>query len=273
MTDFPAEILKQHANETTRHGCEGAYQRAVGDFVSRYVLANVGDLVETLQRYANAPDVPQYLDELTALTLSLDHAAAATEWADRADRDELLSVVDALDIDVPTSGRPGEDATDQATETLRRAVLDALADDADLPETLCEEVGEDPHEIEPLEFWAVDSWLAARLETAGEIVQELCGLHVWGRATSGQAILLDDVICRIYNAFHGDAWKTEPARTAHDQRLRDFGEWTLRVLAEQEDWNGETCATIAGQSLSIRGVGTDDRGLFTYKAPGEESEA
>ena len=50
---------------------------------------------------------------------------------------------------------------------------------------------------EALEFWAVSRWFAEKLAEKGEAVGELFGLNIWGRATSGQAILLDSVIEEI----------------------------------------------------------------------------
>ena len=44
------------------------------------------------------------------------------------------------------------------------------------------------------------SWLAARLEERGEVIErDFYGLTIWGRAGTGQAILLDNVICSIYD--------------------------------------------------------------------------
>lgn len=48
---------------------------------------------------------------------------------------------------------------------------------------------------EPLEHWIVSSWLAGRLKTMGEPIDEdFYGLCLWGRTCSGQAILLDSPI-------------------------------------------------------------------------------
>lgn len=52
----------------------------------------------------------------------------------------------------------------------------------------------EPGYIDALEHWAVSDWLARQLEQRGEMVGEIFGLNVWGRTTSGQAILIDTVI-------------------------------------------------------------------------------
>jgi len=50
---------------------------------------------------------------------------------------------------------------------------------------------------EAYEHWIVSDYLAKKLEEQGEIVGDLYGLTVWGRCTTGQAILLDGVISNI----------------------------------------------------------------------------
>jgi len=47
------------------------------------------------------------------------------------------------------------------------------------------------------EWWAVSSWLAGKLQAEGEVIYEAGLTQVWGRQSSGQAILLDGVISDI----------------------------------------------------------------------------
>lgn len=61
----------------------------------------------------------------------------------------------------------------------------------------CDCAGVKPYECEVYEYWAVDSWFAARLREQGELVFEFCDFTVWGRTTTGQSIYLDGVIRRI----------------------------------------------------------------------------
>lgn len=65
-----------------------------------------------------------------------------------------------------------------------------LIDEYDVPET-----EEETHEA--YEHWVVTDWLARKLDEKDEITGELFGLTIWGRCTSGQAILLDCVIGEI----------------------------------------------------------------------------
>jgi len=51
------------------------------------------------------------------------------------------------------------------------------------------------------EWWVVDSWLLDKLEAAGEPVLRTDFGDWWGRTCTGQAILLDGVIVKIYDGL------------------------------------------------------------------------
>lgn len=62
----------------------------------------------------------------------------------------------------------------------------------------CEREGIDPREHEVYEHWAVSNWLGKKLQAKGEKVDfDFCGLVVWARTTTGQSMILDDVIQSI----------------------------------------------------------------------------
>lgn len=78
---------------------------------------------------------------------------------------------------------------------------------ADSWEDACARDGIDPrddnHELEVYEHWAVSTWLAEKLQAAGERVDtDFAGLNVWARTTTGQAISIDGVIERITREMH-----------------------------------------------------------------------
>ncbi len=50
---------------------------------------------------------------------------------------------------------------------------------------------------EVYEWWSITPWLGARLREHGEVVFDFLDFTVWGRCTTGQAILLDHVIGQI----------------------------------------------------------------------------
>jgi len=51
--------------------------------------------------------------------------------------------------------------------------------------------------FEAYEFWSVTPFLARKLSERGEAIEDIMGFTVWGRGTTGQAILLDHVISLI----------------------------------------------------------------------------
>lgn len=66
----------------------------------------------------------------------------------------------------------------------------------------CENCGGDGEILrEPFEHWIVSSWLAERLAERGALVGEWCDLHIWGRETTEQAIILDGIISEIYDSI------------------------------------------------------------------------
>lgn len=64
-----------------------------------------------------------------------------------------------------------------------------------LDETLGSHITE--HTSEVYEHWAVTSWLKSKLENQGEQVIEFCGLNVWCRCCTGQAIMMDHTFTEI----------------------------------------------------------------------------
>lgn len=56
---------------------------------------------------------------------------------------------------------------------------------------------EDQEAAEIYEWWAVSNWFAEKLEAYGQSIIDTGSVKVWGRRTTGQAILLDYVITCI----------------------------------------------------------------------------
>jgi hypothetical protein len=167
-----------------RNRSSAEYQRAVGEMVGREVLANVSDLV----------------DPIVAHILATDDDARFGPF----DRDELYSAL------CPSLGDLTEDQIDElAGEQFAVELTEAIDDcgcegpwDAlslDEKVVVLEWLRVEPDQSEVMEWWALSGWLASKLEDRGEIVFD----GYWGRQSTGQAILLDGVICDIYDALHG----------------------------------------------------------------------
>ena len=89
---------------------------------------------------------------------------------------EIENKMDEIDTD-------GEDFSEELYEAMRdeRAELESLESE--------------PQEI--FEWWAVSSFLFDKLKENGYCVVDAGSCYIWGRTTTGQAILLDGVITRI----------------------------------------------------------------------------
>lgn len=140
-----------------------------------------------------------------------------------ADLDDLEAVADEYgdwqDV-LATAGLPeGIDDVDEyveahpeAEQTLRGVVW-ALLEDAH--DDACKEVcGEHSLDVEPqevYEHYVVSDWLGRKLKARGEVVQDFAGFTLWGRCTTGQAILLDGVIEEITAELWPSEWAGETA--------------------------------------------------------------
>ena len=58
--------------------------------------------------------------------------------------------------------------------------------------------------IDILEWYIVDNFIAKKLEGLGEAVLYANGLNFWGRTCSGQAIVLDGTIQKIYRELNNE---------------------------------------------------------------------
>jgi hypothetical protein len=160
---------------------DGEYQRAVGDLVGREVYYCVSTLVSELSGSdlsATAWETfPEYNDDL------FNAYRGMPDYEEAARDNGLVQIKDDSGATVwtTTSGCP-EQTYDSAMEA-------------------CDEYGIEPYEREVFEHWLVSDWLAEKLEEKNErVLKDFFGLTVWCRTTSGQSILLDQVICDIYDA-------------------------------------------------------------------------
>ena len=154
----------------------GDYQRAVGELVSREVHYGVSSLIHHLAQ----DDMGEYYDDILLVCVTDDWQSAAEDagW---------------------------EHFTDEFGANCYRDTNDGQSWACELNgwQMLCEEFGIEPYQTEALEHWIVSDWLADKLAERGEMIsKDIYGLTIWGRVCTGQAILLDDVICQIYDALH-----------------------------------------------------------------------
>jgi hypothetical protein len=179
-------LLKPQSSEKERAArrskrSDGDYQRAVGEFVHREVIYCVSGLVFQIGRES---------DDWFHLFVQDDWETAVREAVPDMPREKLLEFLRENNCEV---------GADSSAATLWSACLRHLESAAswlDFGHTYDLE----PQRHEIYEHWIVSEWLAAQLEQRGEVVErDFHGLTIWGRACTGQAILLDEVICAIYD--------------------------------------------------------------------------
>jgi hypothetical protein len=172
---------------------EGNKQRVCGMLVAREVLVCCSPLVYSLlQSPSAARELDVHEGELFELASNVDYEQAARDWVRDAGPGELETAFGWDIVD--------EDPDGDAMESLRRKADDQLDEYSPSDfQRFCSDnsVSMDDYVREAYEHWIVTSWFADKLKEKGEIVGELLNWHIWGRCTTGQAILLDSVIEQI----------------------------------------------------------------------------
>jgi hypothetical protein len=157
------------------------YQQEVGKLVEREVIYGVSSLVHEIARKN---------DDWFHLFVQEDWETPAREGIPLLPPEKLLKFLERNSWWI---------STDEATPEF---CLTLLETDGSW-QNLCAAHDLEPHRHEIYEHWIVSDWLASKLEQRGEVIErDFYGLTIWGRACTGQAILLDDVICSIYDELH-----------------------------------------------------------------------
>lgn len=182
------------------------YQNAVRDFVNREVFYCVSSLISHLAKDTES----EYYDDILSICVQDDWQQPCLDdgW-DTLEMNGITVLYNNCDSLIynayseTVESFDNEDAL-SLSDFLSDPDLDMGDYDIDQYEINWQIVAEysslDPHQVEAYEHWIVSDWLASKLESKGEMVStDIFGLTVWGRTTTGQAILLDRVICDIYD--------------------------------------------------------------------------
>lgn len=171
-------------------------EREISSFVSREVIYCVSGLIGTLTRTAaeyGLSDGTDY-EELMQICVQDDYETPVayhiqTEM-NAEELGEYLANVYSLD----------EESKIAPLSTLMLAQkLEGFVRENNHWQEFAEEFSIDPYTVEAYEHWIVSNWLADKLEAKGEMIgRDICGLTIWGRTTTGQAISMDWVIQEIY---------------------------------------------------------------------------
>lgn len=182
-------------------------ERELDAFVNREVFCNVGPLVWMLQEH----NVQEWLDIETeemgeGSPDPEDVEEIVNRWRAEIQERAAEILADPEREQDPDPEQARIDAEDEAADDVLLYVWRFNhRDDAAMRELADEQARNDGYVREIYEYWAVSSWLARRLRDAGEGVADLGGMHVWGRCITGQAISMDGVIRRIWEATQDKA--------------------------------------------------------------------
>lgn len=190
----PIKVKQVEIYEKTRYDCGHlANQEIKRKFVEREVFANVNLMADyILNKSVEDPDAPFTLEDI-------ENYYSYPEWGGKVlgeelyfgggsedDKKTFLEEFDRLFLDSDDLLADGEisEVTYEANEV---AITEA--------KTEFEQAVEEPEPAEIFEWWIVSGWLCERLKGRGcTIIKDQ---NLWGRQTTGQAILLDYVISQI----------------------------------------------------------------------------
>lgn len=182
--------VREYQEQTGQSVFSSQNQNILRKFVEREVVQNISMLVQHLLEHPDCFSGSDYhWDDLLDLGRTVDWEEAAIDALDDWTSEDCRTWIDDY-----------EEEIEQASEReLKDIILRHLKEDEGLQDFVEEEgVDIDPYEREALEFWIVSDFLQRKLGEKGEATTDnLFGLTVWGRTTSGQAILLDSVIAEI----------------------------------------------------------------------------
>lgn len=167
-------------------------QRKVQTFTDQNIIYCASMLVSGLSGATQEGHIEALADDACiGMSSRDDWEEPALNHIAGAEREELLDAVTELDL-----GGFGELNTD---DELREGLQEAVSTEDGKDCEYCQFVGVEPCQVEALEHWIVSNWLADKLEAQGEMIdRDFLGLTIWGRTCSGQAIMLDYVIVKIY---------------------------------------------------------------------------
>ena len=158
----------------------------IDQFIKREVIHNVSMTIEALRENALSMEDGLQLYESNE---AIDYEGTFQVWYGNLDDEEITELIKYYDID--------DFETD--FEYSLKKIFDEDRD------KFISENSIEPETIEVFEHWAVTSFLANKLETAGEkIIWDILDFKaVWCRTTTGQQLTSDEVIEDIYKSFVG----------------------------------------------------------------------
>lgn len=195
-----------------------AVQEYARQLVQREVYYCVSELVSTLSELAQtcgSRDTVDWEDDIFPLLEGTNWQEAAENEIDDADIERLeqmvdnvgywsdaLSKIDCPEDEVFEEWLESKEDSKPVLDTIRDYIRQHLSD----YEAFCQEfdVDLDDYRSEVYEHWIVSTWVASKLKDAGYVVGDLCGLTIWARECTGQAIYLDSFWEKLAEECYAD---------------------------------------------------------------------
>lgn len=179
--------------QALKNANDGQNQTIKGEFVGKHVYCNVGSLVEyCLKNGFEDSDSPVNMD-------AIENYYNYPEWSKTVVGEDLYfegGNEDAKNTFLEEFDRLIEESEELLSdEKISEVTHDRNVELIEEAKSEFEEIESEPQEI--FEWWAVSSYLYDKLKGLGYAVVDAGSCYVWGRATTGQAILLDYAISRI----------------------------------------------------------------------------
>jgi len=167
-------------------------QRVVGDLVHREVICCISSTVSALLKVAS---------ECHSEDFSYDDMLNLCERrADNSERiDEIMERLDEIDSEIADAEkeRDGEKTPVRRVRIAEKMLKELESEKSKLEDEKQELEVEQDEPSEVYEHWNVSRYFARKLAEHGEVTGDLLDFTVWGRCCTGQAVLLDYVVCVI----------------------------------------------------------------------------
>lgn len=165
----------------------GTNQNIKGRFVEREIYVNLNLFVEdSIKAHQLNNDLGfDYYEYIKYFYTASDGEEYTQDQANEK-IEELEEEIQELNSTIIYLEDEGHETADEEKQLSELEELKAELENADFEEL-----------YEPYEYWSVSGWLGKKLEEKGEIIIDEMGHCIWGRCTTGQAILLDSVISEI----------------------------------------------------------------------------
>lgn len=137
--------------------------------------------------------VAEYGEDLLPVMVQDDYEEPTLYFLDDITKAQCIDYIES-ETDFEHTG-----SFDKATLKGLKSIIERHLADGDFDyEDFCNFFDLEPYQNEAYEHWIVSDFLAEKLEAKGEmVIYDFLGFTIWGRCTSGQAILLDGVISEI----------------------------------------------------------------------------